>query len=213
MAIRRCLLPLPLLSALPLWAGSARGDDVQWGNVNGGSFSTPANWIGGVVPGAGSSAYFGRTRNPDQQLAYTVTFASSPSNVALEVASDRVTLDLNGNVYSLTDPIFAMRLGSTTGGSGRLTITDGIVATAPDSQVMLGSSAGAAGFLTLSTGAQLFGPYVRVGTQSPGTFRVQNGADLVGGRLDVGSGISPRIAGSATVTGVGSTMVIEQLRV
>lgn len=212
-AILRFLAALPL-AALCLAAGPARADEIQWGNVNGGSFHVGANWIGGIVPGAGDSARFSRTRNPDEQVAYTVSFGSSPSNLRLVVERDRVTLDLNGNVYLLTEPNFAMSVGLTSNGSGRLTLIDGVVATTtPDSRVTIGASQNAPGFLTLSTGAQLLGASFHVGYAGPGTLVVQNGADIVGGPMFVGSDGSGGITGTAAVAGVGSSVVVEDLSV
>jgi T5SS/PEP-CTERM-associated repeat protein len=197
-----------------LSAGRAWADHVQWSNVNGGAFNVGANWIGGVVPGASDSARFGRTRDPSQQAAYTVSFNSSPSNVSLVVERDRVTLDLNGNAYLLTDPNFAMSVGLASNGSGRLTLIDGVVATTrPDSRVTIGADQGAPGFLTLSTGAQLLGASLHVGYAGNGSLVVQNGADIVGGPMFVGSEAVAGTTGTATVTGAGSAVVVEDLSV
>ena len=207
---RRSFATLPLLAALPLVAGQARGQDVQWGNSSGGSFHVGANWIGGVVPAAGDSVRFSRTRSPDQQLAYTVSFGSSPSNVQMSVGGDRVTLDLNGNVYFLTSQLDVMRIGTSTIAPSRLTLIDGTLATTtPDAGVRIGAAANATGVLTISTGAQCLGPFVVVGDVGPGTLLVQNGGDLVGGPMHVGYGAP----GTATVSGVGSALVVELLNI
>ena len=209
MAVRHSLATLPLLAALPLAAGQARGQDIQWGNSNGGSFHVGTNWIGGAVPGASDSVLFSRTRSPNQQLAYIVSFSSSPSNTDLQVAGDRVTLDLNGNAYLLSNPQQVLRIGTSSLATGRLTLIDGVVATTtPDAEVAIGAASNMAGVLTVSTGAQLLGPSVVVGYTGPGTLVLQNGGDLVGGPMNVGSGAP----GAATVTGVGSAMVVESLR-
>lgn len=193
------------LGSAPAWAG-----DIQWGNSNGGGFGLASNWIGGIVPGASDSARFGRTRSADQPLAYTVSFSSSPSNSGVVVGGDRVTLDLNGNVYLLTSPVEVVRVGTSTLAPGRLTLIDGVVATTtPDADVFIGGAANVAGVLTISSGAQLLGPSVVVGYLGPGTLVVQNGGDLVGGPIYVGSGTQ----GTATVTGTGSAMVVETLYV
>jgi len=208
-----CALPSVLAIAgiglAPAWA-----DDINWSNVNGGSFHVGGNWTGGVVPGADDLALFNRTRNPDQQLSYTVTCSSSPSTGGVLVGGDRVTLDLNGNAYLLTNLELVMRVGTSSIASGRLTLIDGVMATiTPDAQVEIGGATNAPGFLTISTGAQFLGASVLVGHAGPGTLVVQNGGDLVGGPMFIGAQPPSGGSGIAAVSGAGSAMVVENLSV
>ncbi|MBC7772416.1 MAG: hypothetical protein H7210_07975, partial [Pyrinomonadaceae bacterium] len=210
--VRRSLLSV--VGIVSLGSMPVRADDIDWSNINGGSFNLGTNWIGGVVPGATDLARFGRTRNPEQQAVYTVTFSASPSNGALLVTNDRVTLDLNGNAYLLTNLVLTMLVGTSINSPGRLTVTDGVIATTtPDAQVRVGGAANAPGFLTISTGAQLLGASVLVGHAGPGTLVVHNGGDLVGGPMFIGSQPAGGGSGIAAVSGAGSAIVVEDLSV
>src|SRR5262245_16442639 len=91
-----------LLAGALFGSTQVRAADVDWGNVSGGTFSVGTNWIGGVVPGTSDFAHFGRSRPGNPQEVYTVTFSTSPTMQGLVIEDDRVTLDLNGNVLSLT---------------------------------------------------------------------------------------------------------------
>ncbi len=146
----------------------------------------------------------------NEQPAYTVSFSTDPTNQAMVVGGDSVTFDLNGHAYLLTDPGSTISVGTTTGSfGGSLTIMDGVVATtAANPAVRIGNN-GVPGLLNISTGGQLLGPQIVVGGEGPGSLIVQGGGDLVGRRMGIGDfGSRP---GTATVTGAGSGVVVEDL--
>ncbi|MEK6703212.1 MAG: hypothetical protein AABZ53_13180 [Planctomycetota bacterium] len=199
-----------LLAGASIGTPQARADDINWANINGGTFSVGTNWTGGVVPGANDFARFARSRAGNPQISYTVSFSTNPANQGIIVPGDIALFNLNGHAYSLTSPGTAIQIGTSTTFPGRLTATNGVIATAPDAQVLIGAGTNAPGLLNISTGAQLLGPRVTVGSGGPGTLIVQNGGDIVGGPMRVGSP-DFGVTGTATITGAGSAVVVEDL--
>src|SRR5260221_14588695 len=59
-------------------ATECRATDKFWGNTLGGTFSTPANWQGGSVPGTADIAHFGLSTST--QLTYAVDFSANTTN-------------------------------------------------------------------------------------------------------------------------------------
>ena len=57
---RCCHLAISLLLAI---ATESYAADRFWGKTSGGTFSTPANWQGGIVPGSNDVAHFGITNS------------------------------------------------------------------------------------------------------------------------------------------------------
>jgi T5SS/PEP-CTERM-associated repeat protein len=179
------------------------GADRFWVIISG-PFNTPAAWsatdngpTGATVPGVADVANF--TLNN----ATNVTFSSAVTNTALDVDNGTVTFDLNGFTYRLTDP-FAIDIGSVSGQTGRLTVTDGVLAVDTNGDlVTLGISSGSTGFLTISTGGQLgdgtIRPSLRVGDGGTGTLTVNENGRVDAGTISLGE--IGGASGSATVTG------------
>ena len=78
------------LGAIQLPAASS-----YWNNPAGGSFSNPANWIGGV-PGPSDTAYFTNSAN------YPVTWAAGATNAVVDVAGGVVTNALGSATWWIT---------------------------------------------------------------------------------------------------------------
>ncbi|MCK6486530.1 MAG: thrombospondin type 3 repeat-containing protein, partial [Phycisphaerae bacterium] len=80
--------------------GDACDDDVYWINPAGGNWSTPGNWSGGAVPGAGDNAFI------VLDGTYTVTMDVNPSiaSLTLGAASGTQTLTMAGRTLTLNGP-------------------------------------------------------------------------------------------------------------
>src|SRR5437867_6561800 len=91
--------------------------DRTWLNTAGGSFQTPANWSGGVVPDADDTAIFDASSS---STAYSVTFTGSVVNDAMDV-DDNTSLNLTGVSYLLNNIGIALHIG--TGGETPRTLT------------------------------------------------------------------------------------------
>ena len=205
----RRLSPAVILLAVVVESHAA---DIFWNSSFGGAFNAAANWQGGAVPGASDVAHFGLTTNPLLlQRIYTVDFDVNPINQALKIEDDFVTFDLNGRTYATTLTT-GNEIGTVPGRSGRLTITDGRIKPALDSELFIGSAAGASGSLTVTTGGEIGGGSLEVssvllvvGHFGPGAMTVDNG-----GRIEVGSNIignATGVTGTATITGTGSRWI------
>jgi hypothetical protein len=81
-------------SAIAACSDGAWADDRLWINPAGGEVSDPANWAGGVAPGAADTAVF------DLGGEYTIRFAADGAVLAI-VVRDRVSLDLGGRTAQL----------------------------------------------------------------------------------------------------------------
>src|SRR5262245_55349753 len=90
-----CLLP-----------STAEAADKLWDNAEGGVFSEPNNWFGGV-PGTNDVARFETTNSNFFQRAYTVDFHTDPINQQLVVEDDGVKFNLMGHTYELKNPFVA----------------------------------------------------------------------------------------------------------
>jgi T5SS/PEP-CTERM-associated repeat protein len=202
-----CLIALVLTGAALAHFGqptAAYAADKFWDNFLGGTFSDAINWQGGSVAGAGDVAHFGLTTNPLlAQRIYTVSFAANAINQALKIEDDFVTFDLNGRTYATTAAT-GNHIGNQPGRSGRLTIIDGTISTATNSQLLVGDIA--SGTLTVSTGGRLIGsPSLSVGSSVLSTLVVDDG-----GIINAGEGVIGNFQGTTgigTVTGAGSQWV------
>lgn len=145
--VRCCLSTTVLLLAVVTEAHAA---EKFWGNFIGGAYNAGANWQGGSVAGASDVAHFGLSFNIFFRT-YTVDFDVSPTNRALVIEDDNVTFDLNGRIYTTTDSLLAIDIGTVAGKSDRLTITDGIMIVDFASQLRIG--VGGSGFLRSRRGA------------------------------------------------------------
>src|SRR5262245_58235918 len=91
LGLSRSVLSTAGLLALSI-VGVVRADNRFWMNPAGGAFATPANWVGGIVPGPTDAAIF----NMFSAAGYNVNFTSPRTVDRLEVRDDRVTLNLGG---------------------------------------------------------------------------------------------------------------------
>src|SRR5256885_2387026 len=113
------------------------------------TFSDPVNWQSGSVAGVSDVAHFGLTTNPILlQRIYTVEFSADATNQALKIEDDFVTFLLHGHTYATTLTA-GNEIGNVASRSGRLTITDGIMNLAANSQLLIGSVDNASGALTV----------------------------------------------------------------
>lgn len=209
-----CCLAVVLLS-LSLVAES-RAADMFWNHTRGdgsGTFSVASYWTGPVSstppPDDNDVAHFGLTTSILEQWAYTIQFTADATNEALVVEDDLVTFDLNDHVYTATESV-PITIGTVAGRTGGLTITDGIVAvTSANSSLLLGDYG--PGFLTVTTGGLLAGPVdIYVGIASPtSTLTVNNNGDIIADNVTIGC----KAAGTATITGGGSSLLAATLTV
>src|SRR5690348_13414194 len=100
-------------------AASCHAADKLWDNANGGFFSEPLNWFGGM-PGTNDVARFETTDSSFFQRTYTVDFTANISNQKMVVEDDGVTFNLKGHTYQLTDSFEAILLGTVPNRSGNL---------------------------------------------------------------------------------------------
>ena len=185
------LLSVPAqLEAADMFWSVGRGD-------GSGGFSTANNWAGGDVPGLFDVAHFGMTTSALFPKTYTVTFTNHPDNQQLIVEDDRVTFDLNGHTYRVRNNTVAMRLGTESGRSGGLTITEGTVAAPFQSNILIGNFG--VGFLTVTTGGLLIGAPDIFLNGGGDTLTVSGGGDIIADRFFND--------GTATITGNGSALV------
>lgn len=200
-----------LAVAFLLAARPAPAIDTFWSNNRGdgsGTFSSATNWSISV-PGASDVAHFGMTTSNLNPKTYTVAFTNDPTNLRLRVEDDSVTFDLNSHFYQATSPI-AIEVGTESGRSGQLTVTDGLIGTPLGADIHVGSVAGAAGALNVTTGGLVLGsPDVVVGRNSSGTLNISNNGDIIAS--DVTLGMISSVTGTATITGAGSSLLADQL--
>jgi len=205
---------------IALWGVPARVDavDMFWSNSRGdgsGTFSVAANWtesapFSSPPPDSNDRAHFGMTTSAASPETYTVTFTTSPTNNQLLVEDDRVTFDLNSHVYTLTNTSVAVALGTESGRSGRLTVTDGMLSTPLQADIEIGSVAGGSGVLTVTTGGLALGsPEVFVGVNGAGTLNVNSNGDVIAD--DTTLGLNAGSTGTATITGGGSSLLAADL--
>jgi len=209
---------MPIRWAMSSWiallaiAPESHAADRFWGNQFGGTFVDPFNWQDGLVPGAGDIAHFDLTTNPTLlQRIYTVSFTADATNQALKIEDDFVTFDLDGQTYTTTS-VTGNEIGNVAGRSGRLTITDGIMSAALNSQLSIGAIANASGVLTVSTGAFVVANpflFVHVGHLGTGTLTVENNGRVLAEALFIGTNAGA--TGTATITGDGSSFLTKQL--
>jgi T5SS/PEP-CTERM-associated repeat protein len=195
-------------------AQQARAADRLWDNVDGGFFSEPLNWFGGV-PGSDDVARCGTTDSSFFQRTYTVDFTANISNQALVVEDDGVTFNLGGHTYQPTDSIGTVLLGTVPNRSGNLTVKNGALSLFDSADINIAWVAGGSGGLTVGAGGQvrrgLFdgGPGVRVGVNGSGTLEINSGGFVRADRMT--NGVNRGSTGTVTVTGNGSLRIINDL--
>jgi len=189
---------LATLSVLCSWADSD-GANIRWG-AGSGTFHTPANWTGGIVPGVLDVAQFGRSVQLLPQT-YTVTFNNNATNQALHIEDDQVTFDLNSRVYTV-NAADGVLVGLPGNFAGRLTVLNGTLASS--TKIDVGAAANRVGFLTVGAGGLVSGAAnLNVGKLGTGTLNVQAGGDIsLTGATNVGVGTG--ISGTANIVGDGT---------
>ncbi len=208
------------IGCLALWCVDRRAGAVNmfWSVGRGdgsGTFSVADNWISSVPffpppPGSNDVAHWGMTTSSLDPKTYTVAFTTSPTNVRAIVEDDRVTFDLNSRLYTLTDASVAMQLGTESGRSGRLTVTDGSLALPFESDVEVGSAAGSSGVLTVGGGGLVLGsPELFVGLNGAGTLNINSNGDVIADNTQIGAAGG----GTATITGPGSSLLAQNLSI
>src|SRR5262245_13496909 len=112
---------------------SVHGATRSWLVGNNGLFETTTNWSSNLVPGVGDTARFNLA-----DAGYTVTFGASHQNADLDLLNDRVTLNLAGFTYTLTDDA-SLSVAPATSQNGTLTINSGSIL-AQDCSVAAGAN-------------------------------------------------------------------------
>jgi|GEM_PF-1895372 len=210
MKIPMCMARVSVRLAVPfiticVLAAAAPAAVIDWTNPAGGDFSTAANWNGGAgpVPGATDSAQFNLAQDP----AYTVTLSGTTTNNQLLVMTDKVSLALGGNTYTVTNAI----VGVAGTDNGQLWLSNGTVSAT--GTFKLGNANGTTGTLnvagpgnnvTLTAGLDYL--FVGAGGTGVGYLNVTGGASLTNNRvLVLGNVANSNSAGHVTVSGSGTT--------
>jgi T5SS/PEP-CTERM-associated repeat protein len=192
----------------------ARAADRLWDNPDGGFFSEPLNWFGGM-PATNDVARFETTDSSFFQRTYTVDFTANISNQRMVVEDDGVTFNLKGHTYQLTDSIEAILLGTVPNRSGNLTVKAGALSMLDSADINIASVAGGSGALTVGAGGSVLrghfdgGPGVRVGVNGNGTLDIISGGFVRADRMTIG--VNRGSTGTVAVTGNGSLRIINDL--
>ena len=133
-----------LAAVIGLLAAGAAGDDRFWSSPGGGWFEDPGNWGGAPPPGAADNAIFDLV-----SPGYVVAFAASPTSGRLTVHYDEVTLDLNGQTWTLADAFESVVAGSQPGDVASLSVTDGFL---NGSQMLIAEDPWAIGTVSVQSG-------------------------------------------------------------
>ena len=173
-------LAVVLLIALGLLsAKTARAVNRNWLNPAGGTFQTPGNWSGGIVPGGGDTANF-NLAGP-----YTVSFTGSVTNQELRAVTGSTYLNIGAaNTYTLTDGVGgaistpSITVGNTTGALAELNVFSGRIVGV---DAVLGNvSGGNAGLLSISGGAILdLSSFLNIGASAIGNLSVSGAGTSV----------------------------------
>ena len=94
---------------------------IRWLGSGSGNYASPANWSGGSVPTQGDIAGFNTAGT------WTVTFGGNVTNHRLLARSGNVTLNLNGNIYTLdaNNADGSVVIGKYSGNNPSLTVSGG----------------------------------------------------------------------------------------
>jgi T5SS/PEP-CTERM-associated repeat protein len=206
MARRNQAIVLAIATAAALGVNSpSHAADRFWNNPAGGDFTVAANWLDGIAPGPGDDAYFGVG-----DLAHTVTFPASISNIQLTVAKHDVTFDLLGQEYQLTgvgsDLLTApVRVGANAGDNAILRLQNGSLRTASTS--IIGWVAGSEDNMIVSTLGRFDANSLDIGRFGIGRLRVENGGIVNSAEAILGTNPPSGLyegQGYVTVVGTGS---------
>ncbi len=154
----------------------------EWLAPAGGSFATPANWSGGVVPGSTAQLTFGL------DAAYVVSYPGPRTSDRLAVTGGMPTLDLGGHIHEITGfGFFGTPLAVTLSGGG-LRVANGEL-----KAIQIAAGAEAPGDLEIQSGGivragpgSTLGAGLSIGTRSDGSLTVRSGGKLVASRLRAG---------------------------
>ncbi len=126
------------------------------------------------------------------------------------IEDDNVTFDLNEHTYEITNSFVAAALGTVSGRSGNLTVTDGAVRLPSEADLEIASIRGASGVLTVGAGGGVVGaPDVLVGLNGNGTLKINSGGGMIANEIKIGVNLGS--TGAATVTRDGSSLFPELL--
>lgn len=185
--------------------GCAHGATREWMNPLGGSLADGANWTGSGPLGPSDLVIF-----DIGHAAYTVTGSSSIATERLIFGDDRVTMDLGGAQWDLSNlggSVFnhALSIGDLPGLSGGLTIVSGGI-TADHAYV--GLSIDAEGLLAVegANSAATIDSQLFVGFAGRGEIGVRDGAMLHAGRLVGAAQTASEVV--IDVDGAGSALIV-----
>ncbi|HNQ23583.1 MAG TPA: hypothetical protein PKK06_10860 [Phycisphaerae bacterium] len=181
----------------------ARGDFV-WANADGGNFGEATNWTPAGPPGASAEATF------NLPYEYAVAFDADYTHARARVYDGRVSLDLGGFTYGLTDE-FSLFVGVLPDRSATLAVSDGTLSAR---YAGLADRLGSAGRLELSGAGSLFQVdpsygYFDVGIDGAGEVAIADGA--VASSLVTKLALWGESSGHITVTGTDAQLAVADL--
>ncbi len=113
-----------LVGATAMAVLSAAAATYNWKEAVDGSFTDPACWAEGSVPGSLDTAQF------NVEGTYAVTFDATVTNKSFNIKKGDVTFQLSGNTYRVMNN-GEPRIGSQAGDIAALTVTGGVFHVTP----------------------------------------------------------------------------------
>ena len=173
-----------LLSLLCFYSATALASGpitVNWKNAVDGDFIEGSNWVGDDAPGTFDRARFDLGASSP---GYTVSFNADDTIDSLKVLDDTLTLDLNGNILTVSSDIDLSQGGTD---DANLNIEDGTVS---GTNLLTTNSAGPSAQSTLTlknSGILNISNLAEIGKNGPGTVIVDgNGSQFNPTELTVG---------------------------
>lgn len=162
-----------LLSSTVLVLMSAPAATYNWKEAVDGSFTDPARWAEGTVPGFLDTAQFNVSGN------YSVSFGATVTNKSFNIRMGDVTFLLNGNTYRVMNN-GEPRIGSQAGDIAALTVTGGVFHVTPQNYLYLASdtSTGTLNVVGSDTTCIINPPSYGIRCYSNATLNVTGGATL-----------------------------------
>ncbi len=120
---------IALLLGLTVAAGmttSAYAAEISWSNASGGNWSTGSNWTGGIVPGAGDTAFI----TLDGTYTVTLDADTTVAGITLGGSSGRQTFSMTSRTLTVNGPFTINTNGkasvnySTINGTGNILVSD-----------------------------------------------------------------------------------------
>lgn len=178
-------------------APSLREPGIAWTNASGGDYTTGGNWSSGAFPAVTNNALF----HLSSVTPYTVNFTQFHAASQAVIANDRLSIDLGGFGYNLTEPNItreSLIVAERPGDIGELTLLNG---TLSGVNAVVAHSSGSTGHLTIETGANLFlTGTMRIGSGGNGTLDISTGGVVTSGGSSVDyGGIIGQLNGNGTV--------------